>query len=326
MASQEELRAEYRALAADADAARRRYDDILIAPDVDADELEIAALEAKEAERARLAAAKRLHTARVRGSASSSEANMTMTASFLTLDVGAAPRVPNRTDHKGGSVSPLRSGQRDEVADVLSLYGAPARTQGLIAGVRELHGGDMTTAKMAQLRREEVRQYRRAHEKTAVPRPWYIVPCISADTLIAAPGTFSLSTWPITDRIITPHAPRLWVAQTVINLATLLSSGQARPGRDGIEVLLRSLLRGTNWGRGGARGQEVSGGKPRTVDQLSTIIEDADADATTLHNLHRPVAQDARNRLEELAGRSGQDVFFWGVPRVRSVAVEESGS
>jgi hypothetical protein len=332
MVSGEELRSEYAELTRTADEARRRYDELLLSLDTTPEELDQADAEAKEAERARDRTGKRLRKA-IPESTNISAAMPVMgliTPSLLDLSPPSTRRPrssrPTRSEPR---VAKFRSGQRDEVADVLSLYGAPARTQGVIAGIRELHGGDMTTAKMAQLRREELRQFRRAHtDGSAVPRPWYLVPCVSADTLIAAPGTFALSTWPLPDRMITPQAPRLWTAQTAINLATYLLRAETPLARAGVEALLRTLLRGTKWGLSEATLAETSGAarKTRSADQLKAVIEDAGIDAGRLLDLHHPAAVAAQERLEEVARRGGDEVLLWGMQRVRPLESGEAGA
>src|SRR6266567_1431500 len=302
----------YAELAEAARAARARYDALLVDPVADPNDVDLALAMAKETEKARDRAGREL--ARKRAAAQSAQRSVRRSGSRRGRDDKGPSTLALRpaTSDKTEAFTVGRQRQREQVADVLELLGAPARTPTVIAAVRHVHARELTSAQLVQLRREEQRQYRRARDQggLATLRPWYLVPCLSADTLTAAAGTYALSTWPAVDRLITPYAPRLWVAHSVRNLsATLLRSPRQA---DGLNELLRTLLRGTSWGY---KRHATDVRQSESASQwLQSVIVDAAADAEHLQHQHQRAAVDAQDRLAALAERDPA-VPLWGVPR-----------
>lgn len=302
----------YAELAEAARAARARYDALLVDPAADPNDIEFAFAMAAEAEKARDRAGRQL--ARKQAPAQSAQRSVRQSGSREGQDDNglSLPLRPAMSGNTEGFVTAGR--QREQVADVLELLGAPARTPTVIAAVRHVHARELTAAQLVQLRREEQRQYRRAREEggLATLRPWYLVPCLSADTLTAAAGTYALSTWPVVDRFITPYAPQLWVAHSVHNLSARLLRSPRQA--DGLNELLRTLLRGTSWGHNRHATDVHHSGDQSMGQWLQSVIADAAADAEHLQHQHQRAAIDAQDRLAALAERDPA-VPLWGVPR-----------
>lgn len=312
----------YAELAEAARAARARYDALLVDPPADPNDVEFALAMATEAEKARNRAARELTSKRA--AAQSPQRSVRQSGSRGGHDDGSPPMLalmPAMSGKTEDFVTVGRQLQREQVADVLELLGAPARTSTVIAAVRHVHARELTSAQLVQLRREEQRQYRRTRDEggLATLRPWYIVPCLSADTLTAAAGTYALSTWPPADRLITPYAPRLWVAHSVRNLsATLLRSPRQA---DGLNDLMRTLLRGTSWGYQ-RHATDVRHSDDQSASQwLQSVIDDTAVDAEHLLHQHQRAAVDAQDRLAALAEQDPA-IPLWGVPRPAEVRRE----
>ena len=247
-----------------------------------------------------------------------------------------APGTPSRDKTKPGSLRQVgaagRGGQREDVAEVLGVLGSPVRTTELVLAMRQLFSRPLSTAQLTQLRREEIRLYDRAHGGAGtVPRPWYVVPCLSADTLAAAPGTYALSTWPLADRLVTPYAPQMWTTRAAANIATFLvnTGPEAQPGAthepgllavghtglepasDGVYALLRVLLRGT------------SSGPASSTVQLGDIVPALEHDCAKLHERHLRACEDVVTRMQTLTLQDPK-VALWGLPR--PAAAEGSNS
>jgi hypothetical protein len=325
-------RAEYARLAATAREARERHDELVLTGATSASAADALA-EAVEAEKARDRVAKRL--AKSAGATSTSAPAQAQTTTSGRGESDSDERAVSRhkqylghlatrtpTGRPGDNVQAdltfarpdgtmfvfeAKRSQRDAAGELLSTLGAPARTKLLQTGLRAMFGISLTSAQAVGLRREESRQYQRTI-KGAVPRDWYLTPCLSADTLAAAPGTYSLSTWPLSDRIITPYAPRMWAAHSVEQVGRLLlQNGEANDeANNGLTVLLLELLRGSTWGTIGQRS---------TPEQLMQTVQDAAEDVTRLRELHNEIAGDTVARLRELATRSPEIVLF-GKPRI----------
>jgi hypothetical protein len=300
-------------LAEQARLARQHYDELLVSdPGASDEELELARVVAVEAEKARDRAAAALKS--------------------------QAPGAPGRDRAQTGSPRQAagtagRAGQREYVAEVLGVLGSPVRTTELVLAMRQLFARPLSTAQLTQLRREEIRLYDRAHGGTgAVPRPWYVVPCLSADTLAATPGTYALSTWPLADRLVTPYAPQMWTTRAATSFATFLRNAGREPppgvthgpgllvaDRSGLEsapeggyALLRVLLRGTSGGR-----------HPATV-QLGDIVPTLEHDCAKLHERHLHACDDAVTRMQTLILRDPR-VALWGLPRPAAAEGSDSG-
>jgi hypothetical protein len=282
---------EYRGLVQQADEARRAFDELLLAAgdgDVDPEALEIARARAEDLERVRARAARRLTLARRRA---------------------AAHEGPQRTSRPGESIGGhVEAGaRREQVGAALDLLGAPARTAELAAAVAALGGTYLSPAELTQFRREEQRQWLRAvnADSAALLRPWYVTPALSAQTLAAAPGTYTLSSWGLIERLITPVAPRLWAARAAANVARAAAVAPER--EQALRPLLARLARGAAWGHA------VWADTPDLFD----IAAEATDEAERLEDRHAKLAAGAVDRAESL-GEQDRAVVLWGLPRPKT--------
>jgi hypothetical protein len=317
-------RREYAELVESARLARQQYDERMLDPNCSDDALADAAEAAAEAERARDRIARVMRKA-ARGTATDRTPwRAPKTAGYAT------PRARRRSDVDGT--------QQEIVSDTLNTVAVPCRGPDLSAFVYARTGRKLSPAQLIQMRREGQRQYDNAAGKPELLRPWYVVPCLSAETLSPASGTYSLSTWPDADRLVSPYSPRLWAARGASNVASALvrrhpempallfaEIDQQLRNSEGIandtttdssttsvallQILMR-LLRGNEWGRDGLR-----------VD-LARAASDADHEATQLVDLHHQATRGALTRLVNLAPRTPA-IRLWGKPRTDTVRAEE---
>jgi len=287
---------DYRHLIKQADVARRAFDELLLAAgegEVDPAALEMARARAEDLERLRARAARRLAAAHRRAAMHEGPPMASLSAS------------PRPTASIGGHVEAIA--RRDQVGAALDLLGAPTRTAELAAAIAALGGPYLSPAELTQLRREEQRQWDRAvkADSAALLRPWYVAPALSAETLAAAPGTYTLSSWGLIERLITPVAPRLWAARAAANVARATAAAPER--EQALRPLLARLARGTPWGH--AVWAE-------TADLLE-IAAAAAQDAEQLGDRHAMLAAAAVDRAASLSEQD-RAVVLWGLPRPKA--------
>ncbi|SHN47888.1 hypothetical protein [Cryptosporangium aurantiacum] len=125
----------------------------------------------------------------------------------MALDALAPPSEPDPdepppADHRAAAaLLPLR----EQVHQALTMLGAPAAPK-LIVQVHEAFStGEMTSARLTSLRRDEERSFRSAPHA----RPYYLCAALTADLLAPARGLLAVSTWSMSTRIIGPLSPRV---------------------------------------------------------------------------------------------------------------------
>jgi len=135
----------------------------------------------------------------------------------------AAPRSPRQShaprrsaeasppQQRGGPLLPLR----EQVHQALTLLAAPAAPRLVIAVHQAFSVGDMVSARLTSLRRDEERSFRSAPHA----RPYYLCSALTADLLAPARGLLAVSTWPMARRIIGPLSPRVDFLTAAIRLA-----------------------------------------------------------------------------------------------------------
>jgi hypothetical protein len=333
-AAEEELARRFAAAAARAQRARRRFDHLLL--DGTASDTELAAAERALAEAAasrdRLAAELRA-ARRTGGGPHGDRPPPRQDLVAWQPGTGTSPGQLAVVEIKTGQGKTqalaqlavyVQASQRELVGEVLTRLGVPLRGPDLSALVALHDGRRLTPAQLTQMRREERRRYDTGAHRPERLRAWYVVPCLHATTLTAATGTYSLSTWPLADRMITPYSSRLWPARAAAAVATeLLSAGtegillgdpdQPAPiasghvavvqaGAERSIALLVRLLRGQGWGRQGAH-----------LD-LTRVVTDATAQVDTLDPPHQELVTEASVRLRETAG-DAPDILLWGRKR-----------
>jgi hypothetical protein len=98
---------------------------------------------------------------------------------------------------------------REQVHQVLTLLGAPAAPQLIVAVHGDLYASPesrsrLSSSRLTSLRRDEERSFRAA----PYSRPYYLCAALTADLLSPVRGLLAVSTWPMNLRIIGPLSPR----------------------------------------------------------------------------------------------------------------------
>jgi hypothetical protein len=240
-----------------------------------------------------------------------------------------------------GSKSPpaRHASRRDQVGASLGLLRAASRTVEVIDAVDALGGLPLTPADLVQLRREERRQWTRARQPqtSAVERPWYIAPALSADTLAPARGVYALSSWPIRDRLVTPVASRLWATRAAANVARAVAEdpeqhdprlrklldrlAQSAPVEGGRWLsgaygtgkslfLMGDPLQATYTFSGGAGTRGSSSFLARLVE----LAQQAEDEAVPLAAQHAEMTAEAERRADRLSEHDSS-IAIWGAHR-----------
>ncbi|GAA2374674.1 hypothetical protein [Dactylosporangium salmoneum] len=121
-----------------------------------------------------------------------------------------APEVPN-PPREGGSLLPLR----EQVHGALTLLTVPAAPKLIAQVYNACFGGDISSAKLTSLRRDEERSFRAA----PFARPYYLCAALTADRLAAGRGLLAISTWPLDRRIVGPLSPRVDFLVAAVRIA-----------------------------------------------------------------------------------------------------------
>lgn len=105
--------------------------------------------------------------------------------------------------------APLHAGPllplREQVHQALTLLGAPAAPRLVVAVHDAFSGGEIPSARLTSLRRDEERSFRAAPHS----RPYYLCAALTADLLAPARGLLAVSTWPVAARVVGPLSPRV---------------------------------------------------------------------------------------------------------------------
>jgi hypothetical protein len=198
---------------------RSRRDTVCLVPELTMDELEnrISALRGRI--RRALADGDRAKAAALR--AELREAEFKWDSALLEIDAAAAvPAV--RSLPRSASFLPMR----EQVHQVLTVLGVPAAPKLIVAVHEAFFSGELVSAKLTSLRRDEERSFRSAPHA----RPYYLCSALSADRLTAVRGLLAVSTWPLDRRMIGSLSPRVDFLDSAIRLAEHVErTGQPGP-------------------------------------------------------------------------------------------------
>lgn len=104
---------------------------------------------------------------------------------------------------------------REQVHQALVLLGVPSAPK-LIASVHTaVFSGDLTSSKLTSLKRDEERSFRSSPHA----RPYYLCSALTADLLVPARGLLTVSTWPLSRRVVGPLSARVDFLRSGIALA-----------------------------------------------------------------------------------------------------------
>lgn len=112
---------------------------------------------------------------------------------------------------------------REHAHRALMLLHAPAAPKLVVSVHEAFFPGDLSTAKLSSLRRDEERSYRAAPGT----RPYYLCPALTHDLLSPARALITISTWPLEQRIIGPLSPRVDFLTGAIHIAEAVHAAES---------------------------------------------------------------------------------------------------
>jgi hypothetical protein len=139
----------------------------------------------------------------------------------------AAPPVPLRTQPDGSGAAVVAGGVaaapadgpllplREQVHQALTLLDVPTAPKLLSAVHGAFFAGEIPSARLTSLRRDEERSFRSA----PFARPYYLCAALTAELLAPARGLLAISTWPMDRRVIGPLSPRVNYLSAAIRVA-----------------------------------------------------------------------------------------------------------
>lgn len=188
---------------------------------------------------------------------------------------------------------------REQVHHVLTLIGVPAAPKLIVAVHEAFSSGELVSAKLTSLRRDEERSFRSAPHA----RPYYLCSALSVDQLLAVRGLLAVSTWPLERRMIGSLSPRVDFLNAAIRLAEHVER-TGKPGPQASRLLWRFA---TNIpGAGGP----FDSGDPKAIITAARAELEVHDEADRIQR--RQAAEDARRRLDD-----AQQLF--GAERLRLV-------
>lgn len=124
---------------------------------------------------------------------------------------GATPEAATPTQRNGASILPLR----EQVHSALTLLAVPAAPKLIAQVYNACFGGDINSAKLTSLRRDEERSFRSA----PFARPYYLCAALTADRLAPVRALLAISTWPLERRIVGALSPRVDFLTAAVSIA-----------------------------------------------------------------------------------------------------------
>lgn len=118
---------------------------------------------------------------------------------------------PAPMQRESGSLLPLR----EQVHSALTLLTVPAAPKLIAQVYNACFSGDINSAKLTSLRRDEERSFR----SSPFARPYYLCAALTADRLAPARGLLAVSTWPLERRIIGALSPRVDFLHAAVSIA-----------------------------------------------------------------------------------------------------------
>ncbi|MCE7011771.1 hypothetical protein LWC34_54505 [Kibdelosporangium philippinense] len=148
-------------------------------------------------------------------------------------DALAALTAPEREPDRGRQPGPLLP-IRDQVHQALTLLGVPSAPKLIVAVHGAFFAGEMASAQLTSLRRDEERSFRSSPHA----RPYYLCSALTADRLVPARGLLAVSTWPMPRRVIGPLSARVDFLTAAIQLSEQIDR-MAEPALPALSLLWR---------------------------------------------------------------------------------------
>lgn len=195
---------------------------------------------------------------------------------------------------------------REDVLDTLDAIGVPAPPR-LVSDVAAALGRRVPAERLASLRRDEERAYRR----NPGARPQWIVPGINALNLVAIPRLVASSAWPAVARLVGIRSARVDHLRTLLSLTDRwergLVSAHARPRLDAlIRRLADSVANATD------PGEELDGRRIREAVQAELAHVE-------------PLDREERERAARLLSELPPDQQLWGLDERALREAEDAG-
>ncbi|MFJ8787204.1 hypothetical protein [Streptomyces sp. NPDC102476] len=165
---------------------------------------------------------------------------------------------------------------REKAHAALLLLGTPAGPTLLSQVYGAFHDDALAVNGLQSLREGE----RNSHQVSQ--RPYFVCPVLTSD-LQAAKGYYALSTWPLEQRIMTPHSSQLWQLQAIAHLAATVQSGL--DSGQGVPQAALQLLHTT------AASAGLYSGRPETIEAQA-------------HRCMAPLLAEHQAYSAEVAGRA----------------------
>jgi len=204
---------------------------------------------------------------------------------------------------------------REHVHRALMLLGTPAAPK-LIVGVHEaFFPGELSASKLSSLRRDEERSYR----SSPGARPYYLPPALAYDLLTPVRALITISTWPLEQRIIGPHSPRVDFLTGAVRVAeavhTAAQSTANGPSTQALQLLWRFAVNIPDAMPTSTKGHENALDPQQVIDAAQAELDvHADTDRATRAEASRR-ARKSLSDEEQLFGAPPQ-----GVTRLRARA------
>ena len=130
----------------------------------------------------------------------------------------------------GASLLPAR----ELVHQALTLLAVPAAPKLIVAVHGALFVGELASARLTSLRRDEERSFRSSPHA----RPYYLCSALTADRLAPARGLLAVSTWALDRRVVGPLSPRVDFLTAAIRVAEHVGRAD-EPGLPAMRLLWR---------------------------------------------------------------------------------------
>jgi hypothetical protein len=221
----------------------------------------------------------------------------------------AAERRRNRLVHsqlpkEDGPTYAAEPPLREQIIRTLALLTRPV-SLGLISDVARARWGEyLPPARMASLRRDELRSYK----SPVGQRPVYVVPALSSDRFAPARGVLALSSWSLPDRILAPASPRVDLLVVLNRLVDEMPAAKVAGAGEALSRVIWRLARTV----------------PDAVGQnfdLQQVAAAARAELAALEGDDRAERDDAAERARDQLDDVAQ---LFGSPGLRGVDMTEA--
>lgn len=203
----------------------------------------------------------------------------------------AAPPTPQPEMSVTGPLVPIR----EQVHQALTVLTVPSAPRLIVAVHTALFGGALTSTQLTSLRRDEERSYRSSPHA----RPYYLCAALTADRLVPARGLVTVSTWPLTRRVVGPLSARVDFLTSAIRLSEHIGR-LSTPGLPALRLLWQFAVNIPG------AGASLDSLRPDVVAAAAAAELDVHRDADLAHR--EAAAERARTQLDETRQLFGSEL------------------